>query len=72
MPEKTIETETETKPRRRRRSPKEMPERRETWSVSIDEDIHRYLGILADRKDMSRKEVVANLVLDEVKFMGIA
>ena len=57
--------------RRNRRRPEEMPERRETYAVSIDEDVHRILGTLAERQRSSRKAVVTRLVLDEAKFEGV-
>lgn len=63
MPEKTS--------RRKRRKSDEMPERRETYAVSVDEDVHRILGTLAERERSSRKAVVTRLVLDEARFEGV-
>lgn len=63
MPEKTQ--------RRKRRKPEQMPERRETYAISIDEDTHRLSGILAELDATSRKGLVNRLILDEARFRGI-
>ena len=63
MPEKTK--------RIKRRKPDEMPERRETYAVSIDEDTHRLSGLLAEMDATSRKGLVNRLILEEAKFRGV-
>ena len=57
--------------RRKRRKPEEMPERRETYAVSIDEDTHRLSGLLAEMDATSRKGLVNRLILEEAKFRGV-
>lgn len=57
--------------RRKRRKTDEMPERRETYAVSIDEDTHRLSGLLAELDATSRKGVVNRLILEEAKFRGV-
>ena len=57
--------------RGKRRKPEEMPERRETYAVSIDEDTHRLSGLLAEMDATSRKGLVNRLILEEAKFRGV-